>query len=193
MTSSGKTYIQDYILPYTKRQWSAVTELLGNIGVAAIRTHPIGYLTNGMRVFIQTHAHRAPWFDNLQTFGAVDPVQPLYCGSLGTIQFCKPLIMTKFSYPLWNTYVKTSRAFYNLLVPPFLLFLFLPILVLTLFDSRTRIDALVYLSSLLPISYLSMVESRYLIPYYPLILIIATHGIHSVLGIFKKITAYERH
>lgn len=180
--------LQDFILPKVNRQWTMVDELLGNVGIAAIRTHPKEYVTNGVRIFFQTITHRAPWFDNLETFGGYDPGQPLYCDRLGSIQFCKPIIMTSISYPLWNAYVKLSRAFYNLVVPPFLLFFFLPMLAISLLDTRIRLFALIYLSNLIPISYLSMVESRYLIPYYPLIVIIIVLGIQTLHLSYRSLT-----
>lgn len=174
--------LQDYILPYANRDWTVVDELLGNVGIAAIREHPIAYLAGGIRVFFQTLTHRAPWWHHLQTYGTIDPVQPLFCGRLGTMQFCKPIIKTPMSYPLWNTYVSISRSLYDTVIPPFLVFIFLPALCITLMDPRWRVRmfSVIYLVSLVPISYLSMVESRYLIPYYPLIIMITVQGIHII-------------
>lgn len=173
--------LQDYILPYVGRNWSAVDEALGNVGIAAIRAHPMEYIKNGLRIFIRTHGHRAPWWHNLETFGTRDPVQPLYCDTLGTIGFCRPIIKTAYSYTLWNTYVRMSRSFYDIVVAPVLLFLFLPLLciVLAVRQWNKRIFALIYLGNLIPISYLAMTESRYLIPYYPLMIIISVLGVQS--------------
>jgi len=173
--------LQDYILPSVGRNWSAVDELLGNVGVAAIATHPFEYVQNGIRIFIRTHGHRAPWWQNLETFGTSDPIQPLYCDALGTINFCRPIIKTSHSYTLWNTYVRMSRSLYNAVIAPILLFLFLPLLCIVLVVSQwsKRIYALIYLSNLIPIPYLAMTESRYLIPYYPVIIIISVLGVQS--------------
>ena len=180
--------LQDYILPQVNRNWTAVDELLGNVGIAAIRTHPLEYAINGMRVFIKTHGHRAPWWYNLQTYGTQDPVQPLYCGAIRSIRFCKPLIMTPYSFPLWNAYVRYSREFYDIFITSILQFLFLPLLFLVLAERQwnKRIYAVIYLLNLLPISYLAMVESRYLIPYYPLIIIIAVLGIQAIALFLRR-------
>ena len=175
--------LQDYILPYTNRDWRMVDELLGNVGIAAIYEHPAEYLFNGIRIFFQTLTHRAPWWHNLQTFGTTDPVQPLYCDHLSSIQFCQPIIKTSVSYSLWNAYVSKSRTLYDTFMPSIFLFLFLPSLMITLIDTRRRVRfySLIYLIHLLPISYLSMVESRYLIPFYPLMIIITVYGMKKIL------------
>ena len=174
--------LQDYILPYTNRDWWVVDELLGNVGIAAIYEHPTEYLFNGIRIFFQTLTHRAPWWHNIQTFETTDPIQPLYCDHLGSIQFCQPVIKTSVSYPLWNAYVKTSRTLYDTFMPSIFLFLFLPSLIVTLVDTRRRIRfySIMYLVNLVPISYLSMTESRYLIPYYPLMIIITVYGVKKI-------------
>lgn len=174
--------LQDYILPHVNRSWHAVDELLGNVGIAAVRTHPGAYVINGLRVFIASLTHTRPWWDHLATYGTRDPNQPLYCDALGTIQFCQPLIFTPLSYTIWNTYVRWSRAFYDAVMPPVFLVLFLPSLLIVLITRtwKTRIYAVIYLVNLLPISYLSMAESRYLIPYYPLIIIITAFGIKKI-------------
>ncbi len=179
--------LQGYILPYAHNDWRVVDELLGNVGIAAIKTYPIEYMLNGIRVFVQTLASHSPWWYNLQTFGSIDPVQPVNCTRLGTIQFCRPIIMTPWSYPIWNRYVAISAKIYNILVPLLLLFLFLPSLVITLLDKRIRIYSIIYLVSLVPISYLAMVESRYLIPYYPLIIIICVQGVKNARAILSRL------
>ena len=174
--------LQDYILPYTNRDWRMVDELLGNVGVAAIYEHPMEYLFNGIRIFFQTLTHRAPWWQNIQTFGTIDPIQPLYCDHLETIQFCQPIIKTADSYSLWNAYVAKSRTLYDTFMPSIFLFLFFPSLIITLVDKRSRVRfySIMYLVNLVPISYLSMTESRYLIPYYPLMIIITVYGMKKI-------------
>ncbi len=174
--------LEDYILPYTHRDWTKVDELLGSVGLAAVRTYPAAYGINGLRIFVQTLTDHAPWWHNLETFGSRDPVQPLFCDHLGSIRFCRPIIYTALSYRLWNTYVALSRAFYDLVIPPLLVFVFLPSLILTLFHRRWHIKfyGIIYLLNLVPISYLAMVESRYLVPYYPLMILIMAYGIQTV-------------
>ncbi len=186
--------LQDYILPYTKRDWQAVDTALGNVGLAAIKTHPAEYVFNGIRIFVKTLTHRAPWWQNVQTFGAVDPVQPLYCDSLGTITFCQPIIKTTASYPLWNAYVSISRTLYDTFMPSIFLFLFLPSLIITLIDKRSRVRfySIMYLINLVPISYLSMTESRYLIPYYPLMIIITVYGVKKIQATVSQYYLSER-
>lgn len=183
--------LQDYILPSVNRNWTAVDELLGNVGIAAINEDPLGYVTNGIRIFFQTHGHRAPWWYNLETFGRRDPAQPLYCDSLRSIRFCKPIIMTSYSYPFWNTYVHFSRTFYDVVLAPILQILFLPLLFIVFLTGQwnRRIFSAIYFVNLVPISYLTMVESRYLIPYYPLIIIITVLGTQSVYIFFRRITS----
>ncbi|MCL4360220.1 hypothetical protein M1555_03140 [Patescibacteria group bacterium] len=167
--------LQDYILPKTGRSWHALDTILGNVGIAAIRQYPFDYLESGIRVFFRTLTARAPFWHNLETEGGRDPVQPLYCGNLGTIRFCRPLIMTPWTYPLWDRYVSVSRTLYAVIMPPLFLCIFLPSLLFAFFDPQPvfRWYAVLYLVSLVPISYLAMTEPRYLIPYYPLMVILS--------------------
>ncbi len=171
--------LQGYILPHVNGDWRAVDELLGNVGLAAIKEEPLAYLANAGRVFLQIHTQKAPWWHNVATFGLQDPDQPLYCNALSSIQFCRPIILTPWSYRWWNAYVNIATSFYNTVFPFFAIIIFSPALAVTLFKGKRheRIFPVLYLVNLLPISFLSFAESRYLVPFYPLILIISTLGI----------------
>lgn len=174
--------LQEYILPRVNRNWRAVDELLGNVGLAAIREQPLSYLANAGRVFVQIHTHTSPWWHNMETFGLRDPIQPLYCDTLGTIQFCRPIILTPQSYPWWNAYVKVAMSLYNTVFPIFVIIVFFPALAVTLLAGKKheQIFPILYLVNMLPISFLAFAESRYLIPFYPLILIITVLGLRMV-------------
>lgn len=187
--------LQDYILPYVERDWRVVDELLGNVGIAAIKEQPFDYLSNGVRIFFEILTNRAPFWNNVETFGMVDAQQPLYCGKLGTIEFCKPLIMTASSYTIWNVFVRLSRSLYNRIFPLFALFIFLPSLALVLAESESkkRIFAFLYLLNLIPISYLAFVESRYLILFYPLMVVISVLGVQRAFRLIRGIFPKKRH
>lgn len=118
--------LQDYILPRVNRDWRAVDELLGNVGLAAIREQPLAYLANAGRVFLQIHTQKAPWWNNMATFGLQDPDQPLYCNALSSIQFCRPIIPTPWSYRWWNAYVNIATSFYNAVFPLYAVIIFFP-------------------------------------------------------------------
>lgn len=64
---------------------------------------------------------------------------------------------------------------------------FFPALIITLFKGqrRERIFLFLYLANMLPISFLAFVESRYLIPFYPLILIISVLGSINLTRVFS--------
>lgn len=176
--------LQDYILPRVNRDWRTVDELLGNVGLSAIREQPLAYLAGAGRVFLQIHTHTSPWWHNMETFGLRDPIQPLYCDALGTIQFCRPIVLTPWSYRWWNAYVHGATSFYNTVFPLFAVIVFLPTIGITLFKGqrRERIFPFLYLVNMLPISFLAFAESRYLIPFYPLILIITVLGLNRLRG-----------
>lgn len=183
--------LQGYILPRVGGDWRAVDELLGNVGLAAIREQPLAYLANAGRVFLQIHTHTSPWWNNMATFGLRDPIQPLYCGALSSIQFCRPIVLTSWSYRWWNAYVHGATSFYNTVVPAFAIIIFFPALAVTLFKGKRheRIFPFLYMTNMLPISFLAFVESRYLVPFYPLILIITVLGLRMVgKGIVRKIS-----
>lgn len=181
--------LQDYILPRVNRDWRAIDELLGNVGLATIRGQPLSYLTNAGRVFLQIHTHTSPWWNNMATFGFRDPIQPLYCGALSSIQFCRPIVLTPWSYRWWNAYVNVATSFYNTVFPFFAIIIFFPALAVTLFKEKRheRIFPILYLVNLLPISFLAFAESRYLIPYYPLIIIIAVLGIQAIVLFLRRV------
>lgn len=171
--------LQYLILPHVGGDWGAIDDLLGNVGLAAIREQPLSYIANAGRVFLQIHTKTAPWWHNVATFGLQDPDQPLYCDALSSIQFCRPIISTPWSYRLWNAYINVATSFYNTVFPFFAVIVFFPAIAVTLFKGKRheRIFPILYLVNLLPISFLAFAESRYLIPFYPLILIISTLGI----------------
>lgn len=175
--------LQEYILPRVNGDWRAIDELLGNVGLAAIREEPLAYLANAGRVFLQIHTQKAPWWHNIATFGWQDPAQPLYCGVLSSIQFCRPIILAPRSYRWWNAYVNGATSFYNTVFPLFAIIIFFPALIATLCIPRRkkeRIFPILYLVNMLPISFLAFAESRYLVPFYPLILIISTLGLQKI-------------
>lgn len=178
--------LQDYILPRVNGDWRKIDELLGNVGLAAIREQPFSYLANAGRVFVQIHTKTAPWWNNMATFGLRDPDQPLYCDALSSIQFCRPIILTPWSFGWWNAYVKVATSFYNAVFPLYAVIIFFPALVVTLLAGKRheRIFPLLYLANMLPISFLAFVESRYLVPFYPLILIISTLGLRNITRVF---------
>lgn len=186
--------IQYLILPRVNGDWRAVDELLGNVGLAAIREQPFSYLANAGRVFVQIHTKTAPWWNNMATFGLRDPDQPLYCDALSSIQFCRPIILTPQSFEWWNAYVNIATSFYNAVFPLYAVIIFFPALIITLFKGqrRERIFPLLYLANMLPISFLAFVESRYLVPFYPLILIISTLGLRMVGRVIVRKISFSR-
>ncbi len=175
--------LQNYILPYFYRDWRVLDDMLGNVGLAAVMENPVGYLMNAARIFYQTHTKPAPWWHNLSTFGRHDPTQPVYCGKLGTLSFCKPMIMTSVSYPVWNAYVRVATWGYNRFFPILSVWLFFPALLALLF-SQNRINqaiALLFLVARLPLSFFAFAESRYLIPFYPLMILILVVGLKTLV------------
>lgn len=175
--------LKDYILPYFYRDWRVMDEMLGNVGIAAVKENPIGYLVNTIRIFYQTHTKPAPWWNNVATFGYRDPVQPVYCGKLGSLSFCKPIIMTSSSYSVWNAYVIASTRIYNRFFPILSVWLFFPALLILLFSKNPIKQAMAFLFLLarLPLSFFAFAESRYLIPFYPLMILIIVAGFQTIL------------
>lgn len=163
--------LQPYILPQVNQSWKIVDQTLGNIALAAVKEHPTLYLKNTLNIFWQLHSKGIPYWDNLWLFGEKFSGQQLFCGSYGTIKFCEPIIKTPWSFSTWNLFVLMSNKFYEYLFPVFTIALFFPSALILLFNRKYRIFPILYLLGTIPIALYVHPDPRYILPFYPLMII----------------------
>jgi len=184
--------LQQYILPKIDNDWHRLDEIIGNVGVAAIREHPIAYLFNTVNIFIRMHTTTTnrPWWFSLGWYSSPDPIaqQWVNCRTQHAFTYCRPIIMTPWSFALWDRFIKISTDSYESMFRYFSIFIFFPSMVLLLFSGQLikRILVLIYL---IPQLYASMgitPEPRYLVVYYPLILVICVLGIGQAGKALRK-------
>jgi hypothetical protein len=180
--------IQDYIKPYVHNDWHRIDEIIGNVGLAAVKNDPIGYLINTFNMFISIHnADKSPWWFNLTFFGdkSYYATNSLNCRTYNTFVFCQPIIFTPYSYQVWDQFVSVSSWLYIQIFTPICLYVFLPALVL-LFISSKMSDWVLGLLYIIPLMFSALSitpEPRYLMPSYPLILLITLLGFKKILKI----------
>jgi hypothetical protein len=167
---------QNFILPQVNHDWREVDRLVGNIGIAVLREKPWVYPVNTLRIFWRLHTYRSqPWWINISTVGQPpNPALPLYCNSFMTLDFCRPIIMTPVSYPWYNVVTVWMRDLYLATAPAFFVGILFPSLVICLLwgDRFRRAYALLYLIQVFAISASIFVDTRYLVVFYPLMILV---------------------
>ncbi len=184
-----------YILPKVNGDWTKVDEIVGGMGMGAIKEYPFEYVKTVIKIFFETHNHGIPYWSNLSRFGNDDPQYPLYCQTLGTLQFCAPIIKTPWTYPIWNAFVRLSDWFYVWIFPFWSMGIFFPMLIVCLIHKNAffRWLGILFLIGRIPISMSNVAESRYLVPFYPLMAIITVAGIkQSILWLKRKTENIKR-
>lgn len=181
--------LQGYILPYTENRWHEVDTILGDVATAAVEAHPLEYLIHSIDLFIQFHGGTRPYWHNLSSFGKQQDQYPIYCDNLGQYQTCQPLIQTGWSTDVWNTYVEASTEFYKIIFPVFGIGMFLPALLFALLfgQKNTRLLALLYLAGMVPIAMYVHLDTRYTLPFYPLMVLITIPALVSLKKRIRKI------
>ncbi|OGG30388.1 hypothetical protein A2971_00790 [Candidatus Gottesmanbacteria bacterium RIFCSPLOWO2_01_FULL_46_21] len=174
--------MQAYILPSVNRSWPAADFILGSVALEAIKEHPFAYVKESVIGFIKLHDNRIPYWEYLGTFGKPQGVYSLTCEGLGSITLCIPPVRTSLGIPLWNTFIAFSNWFYSALFPWISYGLLIPSLVFGLFSKNTtwRTCALLYLGGVLLHAMVEHHDTRYIIPFYPLMTIIIAFGLQRV-------------
>ena len=148
--------IQQAILEKTGDQWHRVDEIVGNVGLAAIKEDPIGYLLNTGEIFIAMHTiQKTPWWQNIMFFGDQSEwaINQVGCRTYDSFNFCQPIVMTPKSYSLWDRFVSLSGMPYMKYFPLYALWILFPLLVINLIfgnlEERT-LSSLYFITLLLP-------------------------------------------
>lgn len=187
--------VQYFIIKKIGNNWHDIDEIVGNVGLAAVREDPIGFVINAGKIFSTMHTMntKAPWWNNITLFGDTNPESKawLNCNPYGTFAFCQPLIMTASSYHLWNSFVNWAYGNYVTLFPLFSLYMLFPALLINLLnrDKIGRLLSLLYLGELFVASFSITPEPRYLYPYYPMMIIIVISAGVKMYSFLKTLYA----
>lgn len=181
--------LQGYILPSVQNSWPAVDRMLGAVAREAVREQPLSYTLNTLNIFVKLHGNSLPYWSNLANFGKPQNQYPLYCDKLGTFQMCTPLIRIPYQKSIWNAFIVLSGTFYSYIVPILSYLIFFPSLLAGL-CSKERIwkgAVFLYLLGVIPIAMYVHPDTRYIIPFYPLYIIIVTYGVQAGFRATKKL------
>lgn len=161
--------------------WHDIDTVLFDVAWASVRTYPIEYLVHSVKNLARMHYDNLPHWRNIGNMGRTDVsgTDVPYCSNLDAVHMCSPVIMTPWSYPLWNTFIRIELTLFRVLAPLAFYLLLLPALVVSLLwgHTRSRIYTAVYLTGVIPIALTIHVDPRYVVPFYPIaVLIIVTSG-----------------
>lgn len=164
--------LQPYILPHFKQSWQAVETILGNVAKDALKQHPLGYFKNTMHIFFRLHGNSLPYWSNLTT--------TTFCGNLGRFLTCQPFFPLPAQRLMWQIFIQSSDLFYTHVFPIISYGIFFPSVILGLRSKHKywkKIIAL-YLAGVVPIAMYVHPDTRYIIPFYPLFIVICVFGVN---------------
>ena len=181
--------LQNYILPYHHNDWRVADRILTNVAYTTIKQHPLVYIKTAGYLFWQLHQSGLPYWTNMWIFGNPNPyIAKLFCEKLGNIQMCEPLIKLPNSFSIWNTFVRVSNTFYFTLFPFIASYVFLPSFIYLLFRGKKfeRSLSMLYVLGTGPIAFFVHLDRRYIIPLYPIMILIIIFVLHKIFLRFDK-------
>lgn len=186
---SGYWDYQRFILSQFHNEWKAVERVLGGVARDAVRQHPVRYLMTGIMSGLKEHFDERPYWSNLDDFGkkSGDPYPPS-CKPVGTIKLCEPIIRLPGYFSVWNGFVAASTLFYTRILPYISVLIILPLFLMALIYGGFFGRALVFLHvmSVLSVTLNVHLDSRYIVPFYPLIVMACTVGMEKFRTLLKK-------
>ena len=179
-----------YFLPWWYYEQALITalgsereasNLMGKVAWAAFWTNPMKYLTNNVSYFIFAHGSNPTYHDGLYLWNGN---MSKNCRSLGTIEFCQPIIKNETVFKIWDNMVEKIDSFY-LYISPILNYLLLyPSIVYALYQKNTlfRSFALLYLASVMLFILVEAPLPRYTYVLTPMQVILTAFMIVRVKG-----------
>lgn len=173
--------IQGYLGESLHGVWRDIDTVLFDVAWASVRTHPGQYLIHSTKNFARMHYDNLPHWRNIGNMGRKDVsgTDIPYCSNLDAVQMCTPVIMTPWSYPVWNTFIQTEMKLFQMLAPLAFYFILLPALIVSLLwgNALSRVYTIIYLVGTIPVALTIHVDPRYVVPFYPIAcLIVVTSG-----------------
>jgi hypothetical protein len=187
--------IEPYMIPYIGYDYLKMTKLIGDVGWDAMLEHPLDYAKVTAESFFLSNIG-LPYQPTLGTFGmnkALD-YPGLLCGNTGTIEHCIPIISTKYSYTIWNTFIDFANLYYNYFFTIFIFAVFFPALLWSVFSSSAihKIFSLIYILGRLSISLATEPMPRYIVPFYPLMVIIIGFAMADMFQKIRKVKIFRK-
>ncbi len=179
---------KDYFLPWWYYEPALITalgsekeasNLMGKVAWAAFWTNPMKYFTNNVSYFIFAHGSNPTYHDGLYLWNGN---MSKNCRSLGTIEFCQPIIKNETVFKIWDNMVEKIDSFY-LYISPILNYLLLyPSIVYALYQKNIlfRSFALLYLASVMLFILVEAPLPRYTYVFIPMQVILTAFMIVRV-------------
>ncbi len=170
--------IQEQLSNNLSHEWTQVDKVLFDVGWASVRTHPLVYILHSLKNYARIHYDHVPHWRNIGNIGmsGLNGTDVPFCGRLGAVTTCVPIVMTPWSNRTWNAFVRVEMKVFELLAAPVFFLILLPSLCWALFRGSeiSRLYALMYLAGTVPIAFTIHPDPRYVVPFYPLAVLLVT-------------------
>lgn len=181
--------LEQHLIPHFGYDYVRMVKLVGAVGKAAMWEHPFVYARVTLESFFKSHIG-VPYAKNLSTFGTDKSYEypPLICTSMGTIDYCNPIIMTNVSYSVWNFFVMASNWYYKTIFPIWSFVLFFPMLIWAFIrsDPFFRVAAFCFLVGRLVIAMATWSDPRYVLPFYPLMIFLSVVALKDFISVVRR-------
>ena len=168
--------IQNFLIQSLGGVWIDIDKVLFDVAWASVAGHPKEYIGNSLVNFARMHYDGYPHWTNLNSMGRTDKDgnDAVYCSWLSRVKMCDPILQTQWSYPMWNTFITLEVSAFRFFAPFVFYLLFLPSLIFSIFsrDRLLRVYGVMYLVGVVPIAMTIHVDPRYIVPFYPLVMLI---------------------
>jgi len=88
---------------------TAASHLMGEVSLSALVHNPLQYILHTPGFFLFAHGDNPTYHDGLYRYGET---MKQNCTSMGTIEFCQPIIKTKKAFTLWDQLVDFADGYY---------------------------------------------------------------------------------
>lgn len=182
--------IQDLLADSLGGVWVDIDKVLFDVAWASVLKHPKKYVIHSIINFARMHYDGYPHWTNLNKMGRTDVYRTdvVYCSWLGRVKMCDPAIMTTWSYPIWNTFITYEVLAFRFFAPFVFYLLILPSLLFSIFshDRLLRIYGIMYLVGVVPIAMTIHVDPRYIVPFYPLAVLIVVASMKRFIELMVR-------
>ncbi len=173
--------------------WHTIDRVLGNVGLAAIKTYPIDFARLTVYNFFQSHRSGSPWWPNLQYTQDANPpsnIYPVNCDPLGKFTMCTPMIQTAHTYTTWKSYLQLSDWINLHIFPIWSVWIFFPSLLIGIVFGNVYMRLLsgIIILGKIPIAMFAYPDARYIMPFYPIMVLLSVNGILFMIRTVRRVT-----
>jgi hypothetical protein len=182
--------LQEHLANKLGREWTKIDRVLFDVGWAAVSTHPFEYVFHSLHNFARVHYADNPHWHNLNNIGRKDVsgIDAPFCGVLGSVSACSPVLTTPWSFSIWNTFITYEMRLFRLLAPIVFYVVLLPSLFVTLVSRKhlVRFWSVLYLVTILPIAFTIHPDPRYIVPFYGLGLLVIVAAVQELVPLLGR-------